>query len=262
MIKSIKLYFHFLTIHVEGMMQHKVSFFLTSLGQFLISFNVFLGVCFMMARFHQVEGFSYSQVLLCFSVSLMAFTLAETFFRGFDTFNTMIGNGEFDRILLRPHGTVFLVLCNKIELTRMGRLLQAVVMLWFGVQSSQVDWTLPRIFTVVLMILCGTMVFACIFTIYASICFFTLEGLEFMNVFTDGAREYGKYPVSIYGKTVLTLCTYLVPFALFQYYPFLYVIGRTQDVRYALMPLLALLFIIPSSLLWRFGLRHYQSTGS
>lgn len=262
MIKSIKLYFHFLTIHLESMMQHKVSFFLTSLGQFFISFNVFLGVYFMMARFHQVDGFSYSQVLLCFSVSLMAFTLAETFFRGFDTFNTMIGNGEFDRILLRPHGTVFLVLCNKIELTRMGRLLQAVVMLWFGVHNSQTDWTLSRIFTVMLMILCGTMVFACIFTIYASICFFTLEGLEFMNVFTDGAREYGKYPISIYGKTVLTICTYLVPFALFQYYPFLYVIGRTQDVRYALMPLLSLLFIIPSAILWRFGLRHYQSTGS
>lgn len=262
MIKSVKLYFHFLVIHVESMMQHKASFFLTTLGQFLISFNVFLGVYFMMARFHQVEGFSYSQVLLCFSVSLMAFTLAETFFRGFDTFHTMIGNGEFDRILLRPHGTVFLVLCNKIELTRMGRLLQAVVMLLFGIRRSQVDWTLFRMFTILLMILSGTLVFACIFIIYASICFFTLEGLEFMNIFTDGAREYGKYPVSIYGKTVLTICTYLIPFALFQYYPFLYVIGRTQDIRYALMPFLALLFFIPSFLLWKTGLRHYQSTGS
>ncbi len=62
--------------------------------------------------------------------------------------------------------------------------------------------------------------FAAIYLIFASICFFTLEGLEFMNVFTDGAREYGKYPIGIYGKTLLTICTYLVPFALFQYYPF------------------------------------------
>ncbi|MBT9779001.1 hypothetical protein GPL15_21215 [Clostridium sp. MCC353] len=262
MKRTVKLYFHFLTIHMESMMQHKMSFFLTSLGQFLISFNVFLGVYFMMARFHQVEGFSYSQVLLCFSVSLMAFTLAETFFRGFDTFNTMIANGEFDRILLRPHNTVFLVLCNKIELTRVGRLLQAVVMLWFGVVNSGVEWTVSRTLTVVLMIFSGTLIFACIFIIYASICFFTLEGLEFMNVFTDGAREYGKYPVSIYGKTVMTICTYLVPFALFQYYPFLYVIGRTQDIRYALLPFLALLFCLPTALFWRFGLRRYQSTGS
>ena len=103
------------------------------------------------------------------------------------------------------------------------------------------------------MILGGTLVFASIYIIFASICFFTLEGLEFMNVFTDGAREYGKYPVSIYGKTVLTICTFLVPFALFQYYPFLYL---------TLLPIPACLFLIPAACLWRFGLSHYQSTGS
>ena len=83
-----------------------------------------------------------------------------------------------------------------------------------------------------------------------------------MNVFTDGAREYGKYPVSIYGKTVLTICTFLVPFALFQYYPFLYLTGKTVRDWYALLPIPTCLFLIPAACLWRFGLSHYQSTGS
>ena len=46
------------------MMQHKASFFFTVLGQFLVSFNVFLGVTFMMERFHEVQGFTYPEVLL------------------------------------------------------------------------------------------------------------------------------------------------------------------------------------------------------
>lgn len=261
-MRLIRLYIHFLIIHLESMMQHKVSFFLTMLGQFLVSFNVFLGVYFMMSRFHQVEGYTYPQVLLCFSITLMSFTLAETFFRGFDTFSSIIGNGEFDRILLRPLSPVYQVLCSKIEFTRVGRLLQAAVMLIYAVPRSQIDWTLPKILTLVLMIGGGMVVFACIFLIYASICFFTLEGLEFMNVFTDGAREYGKYPIGIYGKTVLTICTYLVPFALFQYYPFLYLIEAVKSPLYAALPVLACLFLVPSLLLWRHGLRHYQSTGS
>lgn len=261
-MRFIRLYVHFFVIQLESMMQHKVSFFLTMLGQFLISFNVFLGVYFMMSRFHQVEGFTYPQVLLCFSITLAAFTLAETFFRGFDTFSSTISNGEFDRILLRPLGPVYQVLCSKIELTRIGRLLQAVVMLIYAIPRSQVDWTPLKILTLIAMIGAGTVVFACIFLIHASICFFTLEGLEFMNVFTDGAREYGKYPVSIYGKTVLNICTYLVPFALFQYYPFLYLIGSVNSPVYAAFPVLACLFLVPSSLLWKYGMRHYQSTGS
>nr|WP_314462494.1 ABC-2 family transporter protein [uncultured Clostridium sp.] len=258
----IRLYVNFFLMHLKSMMQHKVSFFMTLTGQFLISFNVFLGVYFMMTRFHQVKGFSYSEVLLCFSITLMAFTLAETIFRSLDTFETIIGNGEFDRILLRPKDSLFLVLCSKIDLTRFGRLLQAVVMLAYGVSSSSIAWTPLRCLLVVLMILGGICVFAAIYLIFACLCFFTLEGLEFMNVFTDGAREYGKYPIGIYGKNVLFICTCLVPFALFQYYPLLYLTGKSDNVWYSLLPLCCALFLIPAFLLWNFGLRHYQSTGS
>lgn len=261
-MNSFHLYKKFLLIHLKGMMQHKLSFFLTTLGQFLISFNVFLGVYFMMDRFHEVKGFTYGEVLLCFSITLMAFTLAETFFRSFDCFETIIGNGEFDRILLRPRSCVFLVLCSKIELTRIGRLLQAVIMLMYGLAHCEISWTLVRIGGIVLMIGCGTVVFAAIYILFASICFFTLEGLEFMNVFTDGAREYGKYPVGIYGKTLLTICTFLVPFALFQYYPFLYITGKSSRLWYLFLPPLSCLFLIPAILLWNFGLKRYQSTGS
>ncbi|HBG11345.1 MAG TPA: hypothetical protein DDX68_04745 [Clostridium sp.] len=261
-MNSTRLYEKYLLIHLKSMMQHKVSFLLTTIGQFLVSFYIFLGVRFMMDRFKEVKGFSYGEVLLCFSITLMAFTIAETIFRSLDTFETIIGNGEFDRILLRPRGSLFLVLCSKIELTRIGRLLQAVVMLIYGIYSSSIIWTPVRIMTVVLMIIGGVAVFAAIFLIFASICFFTLEGLEFMNIFTDGAREYGKYPIGIYGKTLLTICTYLVPFALFQYYPFLYLTGKTSDSWYSLLPLAACLFLIPAGLLWNFGLSRYQSTGS
>lgn len=261
-MNSLRLYTHFLGIQLKGMMQHKVSFFLSMLGQILVTFNAFLGIHFLMRRFQTVEGFTYSQVLLCFSVVLASHTLAEGFFRGFDTFSSIISNGEFDRILVRPRQTIFMVLCQKVELTRVARLLQSAVMLCVAIPGSGISWTFPRIMTLVLMIMGGTVVFASIYLIYAAFCFFTLEGLEFINILTNGAGEFGKYPIGIYGKTVLTICTYLVPFALFQYYPFLYLIGESNNGWYSVLPLAACLFMIPCLLLWRYGLRCYQSTGS
>ena len=83
-----------------------------------------------------------------------------------------------------------------------------------------------------------------------------------MNVFTDGGREFGSYPFSVYGDTVLKVLTYVVPLALFQYYPLLYLTGRSDSVLYYLAPLLSLLFLIPCALLWRLGVRHYKSIGS
>ena len=82
-----------------------------------------------------------------------------------------------------------------------------------------------------------------------------------MNIFTDGAREYGKYPVCIYGKRVLQLCTFVVPYALIQYYPLLNLLDRGKPF-YSLLPLAACLFPVPCLLLWKIGVRHYTSSGS
>lgn len=262
MRKKFRLYRHYVSIVVRGMMQYKTSFLLNSLGQFLVSFSVFLGIYFMFRRFHQVRGYSYSEVLLCYAIVLMEFSLAEMWARGFDMFSGMVRSGEFDRVLVRPQGEILQVLGSRFELTRLGRMSQAVVMLVYAFCTVEIHWTAGRVCTVLFMLVGGTAVFSGLFLIYAALCFFTLEGLEFMNVLTDGAREYGKYPLDVYGKRVLQFATVLVPYALIQYYPLQYILGRTANPIYIFLPLAAVLFPLPCYGLWRFGVRHYKSSGS
>lgn len=258
----MRLYFRFFGIHIKAAMQYKISFLLTMIGHFLFSFNVFLGMVFLFHRFHEVKGYRFNEVVLCYATVLMSYAFAEMFMRGFDMFATTISNSEFDRILLRPRSCILQVVSSKIEFTRIGRIVQAVVMFIYGIALSQVPWDIKKSITLLLMVLGGSVIFGCLFLLYASICFFTTEGLEFMNVLTDGAREYGKYPLDIYGKAVFRFCTYLVPYTLFQYYPFLYVTGRSDQQWYMILPVLSCLFILPCYLLWRIGIKHYKSIGS
>lgn len=258
----MKLYFRYMGILLKGQIQHKASFVMMTLGQFLVSFTTFLGVYFLMDRFHSVNGFSFSEVLLCFSVVLMAFSLAECFFRGFDRFPNLIRTGQLDRILVRPRNEMFQVLTSNLDISRLGRVFQAVLMLGYAIPASGIHWTADKILGLILMILGGIAVFTGLFILYAGISFFTLEGLEFMNIFTDGSREFGKYPLSIYGEGVLKLCTYVIPIALFQYYPLLYLIGRSENIGLIFLPLLGFLFTLPCYGFFRYGLRKYQSAGS
>lgn len=258
----MKLYFKYASIILRSQMQFKTSFVMSSVGQFLTAFSTFLGIYFMFSRFNSVNGFSFSEVLLCFAVIYTAFSLAECFVRGFDAFSTIISNGEFDRIMVRPRNEILQVLASRIEFTKIGRLIQAIAIFIYAIPTSGVAWSFDKIVTVVLMIIGGFFVFSGLFIIYASICFFTIEGLEFMNIFTDGGREFGTYPMSIYGEGILKFFTYIVPIALFQYYPLLYLIGRTDNVIYMLLPLAGILFLIPCLILWKFGVKHYKSTGS
>lgn len=259
---SVKIYLRYFSIHLKSVMQYKMSFLLTAIGQFLVSFNVFLGVYFMFMRFHSVKGFSYSEILLCFSIVLIEFSLAECFGRGFDTFSSTISNGEFDRIMVRPQNEILQVLGSKIEFTRFARMIQAIIMFIYGINNSNVVWNYKKVLTILFMIIGGTLTFTGIFIIYAALCFFTTEGLEFMNVLTDGVREYGKYPFSVYGKKVILFCTIVVPYALVQYYPLLYILDRNAKEWYMFLPLLACLFLIPCYFIWKVGIKHYKSTGS
>lgn len=258
----MNLYIKYFSMHLKSQMQYKLSFFLTALGQFLVSFTSLLGIWFMFIQFNEVEGFTFQQVLLCFATVLMSFSMAECFGRGFDIFPYMISNGEFDRALVRPRRLVFQVIASKIEFSRLGRLLQAIMVFIYAIPASGVVWTYDKVITLILMISCGSIIFFCLFLIYAAFSFFTIEGLEFMNVFTDGGREFGRYPFSVYGKHVLKFLTYIIPLALFQYYPFLYLLDMEKSILYMLIPLLGLLFIIPSYAFWNFGLSRYKSTGS
>ncbi|MBQ7337262.1 MAG: ABC-2 family transporter protein [Clostridia bacterium] len=258
----MKLYFKYIAMLFKSQMQYKASFVMTALGQFLVSFTVFLGVYFMYSRFHSVDGFDFSEILICFSVVLMAFSITECFFRGFDVFPRLIRGGDLDRILVRPCGVVFQVLTSNMEFSRIGRLLQAVLMLFVAIPQSGIVWTWDKVLTLILMLIGGVAVFSALFILYAGISFFTIEGLEFMNIFTDGSREFGKYPLSIYGEGVLKFFTYIIPIALFQYYPLLYLIGRSDRIVLSLLPLLGFVFLIPCYAFFRFGLLKYQSTGS
>lgn len=256
------LYRRYLGMLLKSQLQYKASFIMTTIGQFLVSFTTFLGIYFLFSRFQQVDGYTFPQILLCFSTVLMSYSFTECFARGFDVFPRLIRTGELDRILVRPRSVVFQVLTSTMDFSRFGRFFQAVLVMVYAIPASGVVWTGDKIITLLMMFLGGCGVFSGLFVLYAGISFFTIDGLEFMNIFTDGSREFGKYPLSIYGEGVLKLLTYVIPIALFQYYPFLYLIGRTNNRLMMILPLVGFLFVIPCYGFFRLGLSKYQSTGS
>jgi len=249
-------------MHLKSQMQYKVSFVFTVLGQFLVSFGVFASLAFLFMRFDEVEGFTYREVLIGFAVMILSFSLAEMLGRGFDLFPRLLGNGTFDRALVRPRNIIFQVLASTVDFTRLGRVFMAVIVFVYVIPGGDILWTWDKILTLVLMIVCGTLLFFGLFVVYAAFSFFTIEGLEFMNIFTDGAREHGRLPFSVYGENVLRFLTFVIPLALVQYYPLLYLLGREESFLYALAPVFSLLFLIPCYVFFRFGLSRYKSTGS
>ncbi|MCL2815316.1 MAG: ABC-2 family transporter protein [Oscillospiraceae bacterium] len=258
----MRLYMKYFAINLKSQMQYKTAFAITVFGRIVLSFATVAGVWFMFLRFNEVEGFTLAQVLLCTAVTMMAYSMTEVFARGFDIFPRLLGNGEFDRCLVRPRNVIFQVVASHMEFGRLGILVQAIAVLCYAIPNSGIVWAWDKTLTLVLMIACGSAVFLGLYIIHAAFAFFTTEALEFMNILTHGGREFGRYPYSVYGKGILKFLTYIVPLALIQYYPLLYLLDMEQSAFYMFAPLLGLLFLIPGYAFFRLGLRRYKSTGS
>lgn len=260
----MRLFGKYIQILFKSQTQYLTSFWLLALGQFVLPFSVFAGLYFMFERFGQIAGWHFHEVALCFSIIHMSFAISECFARGFDTFSTLVVNGDFDRILVRPRSTVLQVLGSKFEFSRVGRLLQSVIILAWAISSLTMEWTLLKAITLFFMIASGVFVFSGIFILAATMCFWTVQGLEVANIFTDGGREMAQYPLNIYQKWVTRFFTFVIPFGCVNYLPLLYLLDRNSgnDLLYMLSPIAGIVFIIPCLLVWQFGVRHYRSTGS
>ena len=260
----MSLYLKYLLIALKSQMQYRTSFWLLAAGQFFIPFSVFASLYFLFERFGQLKGWGFYEVALCYGVTHLAFSLSEFFARGFDAFSSLVVNGEFDRILVRPRGTVIQVLGSKFDFSRFGRLLQGAAVLAVAVSGLSVQWTAAKVVTLLLMIISGTVIFTGIFILAATLCFWTIQGLEVANIFTDGGRETAQYPLNIYRSWVIKFFTYVIPFGTVNYLPLMHLLGKTESGGwfYMLMPLAGCLFIVPCLIVWRIGVRHYRSTGS
>ena len=257
----MRLYWKFAAIHLKSSMAYPAAFAVMVMGRLLLTVNGMLGIFFLLDRFGSIGGYELPEILLGYGVVLTASGLAECFGRGFDAFGKIVRQGMLDRLLVRPRGMVFQIICQDMRIAMFSSILMGVGMIAYGAAAMEIQWTFGKLLVLLLMVLSGGLIFFGMFLLYATLCFFTLEGLEVMNILTDGIREFSRYPFAVYGKGVLWFLTCVVPMALVQYWPMQYLMNR-GPAWYGCLPVVALLFLLPCGLLWKFGLRHYCSSGS
>lgn len=262
-IKEIlKLYFKYASVCTQSVMEYKLSFLLMVIARFMIAFCELIAIQFLFSGFTQIKGYTYGDVLLCFSVIQMSFTFAELFGSGFKSFSGMVRSGEFDRMMLRPCSLILQIMGNSFAVGRIGPLFTAIVTLVLGIRHSQITWSIMTVWTMATMIIGGMLLFIGLFMLGASFCFFSIQDTALINVLTYGAKSHGKYPIDIYGKGILRFCTYVIPYTLIQYYPLQFLLGKTRNWHLAFCPLGIVVFLLICYFIWRFGVKHYKSCGS
>lgn len=251
-----------LKLNIKQKIEYKASFIINSINQFFVFFTYYFVIIALFSRFNNIRGFSVYEILLCFGIIHFGYATCEALFRGIDRFEDLIIRGDLDRFLVRPRGILFQAMCFDIDLIKSFKALQSIIVIIIAIVKLNISWNIFKVITLILMLISSVTIFYGIFVLTASYCFITVQGLEVKNLFTDGGKYLAEYPIKIYSKSIIIFFTFVIPYGFINYYPLLYVIGRTNNIIYMFSPLVVVIFLIPCLLAFKIGLKHYSSTGS
>lgn len=258
----MKLYFKTVLMNIKSQLEYKKAFIISTFGSFLITFLLIIAVYFLFLNFNQVGDWTFYEVAFLFGLSYFNFSLAEMFLRGLDHFDETIRNGEFDRLMIRPQNLLIQSICMEFDLSKIGRIVQTLIVLVISISKINIDWTIYKILVFILMNIGCFIIFFAIFILKATFCFWTINGLEFMNILSEGGKKVAQYPINIYEKWFRLFFTYIVPFGIVNYFPVMYLFGKSNNLYFGIMPIGTIVFFVTCIFIWEIGVKHYESTGS
>ena len=258
----MKLIKNYLSLHLKIALEYKSSFILTVISQVLAMFAELFAVIALFSKFKLLDIYNTYELLLGFSTLWLSYSLAEMFGRGFDNFYKIIVNGDFDILVIRPRSLFIQIFGCDICYEKLGRVVFSLIMFIYSAVKVINSFSILKVLLLLLMVLGCIVIILSILIIGASFCFVTIQGLEAVNIFTNGTRQLAQYPLGIYKKPVRIFFSTIIPVGLVNYYPLNYLTDKSSSIIYLLLPILTIILFLISIKVFKIGTKKDCSTGS
>jgi ABC-2 type transport system permease protein len=261
------LYRRLIGARMRAQLEYRASFVVNLVSTMFITAADFLVIAVLFEHLPLLAGWSLAEVGFLYGVSGIGFALADGVIGHIEQTSELIRSGQFDVVLLRPAGTLFQVIASDIALRKLGRVLQAAVVLVVALAALDIHWDIGRVLMTGTIAISGGAIFAAVFIVGACVTFWFVGSSEFANAFTYGGQSMTAYPLNVFGPWLRRALAYVIPLAFVAYLPGLYVLDKPDPLalptvfRY-LSPLVAIGTLLVARAIWHYAVRHYRSTGS
>ena len=266
---SLILYRRLIGVQLRSQMMYRTSFLMELFGVALMTALEYASLALVFTKFENLGGWSLGQVAFLYGLAEFSFGIMDLIFSGFDpdNFGIQIRRGAFDQLLLRPVNITLQVMGSEFALRRFGKIFIGLVIFLLALQLNPVTWTPSKVILTILVVVSQVCFFGGLFVTGSTITFWTIESIEVVNIFTYGGSYMIAHPMHIYPDALRRFFTFIIPAAFLNYYPALYILeipdpfGLPAFAAF-LAPIAGLILLALAVAFWRFGINHYQSTGT
>lgn len=258
-----RLYARYMAQHLKGLMSYRVDFWFGLLS-FLL--NQGLGILFIGLVFSSIptlQGWTFYEVLFIYGFAQIPRGLDHIFFDNLWILAwRIVARGDFDRYLLRPVSPLFQLIAERFQPDGFGELLTGLVAVGIALGGLHLSLSPLDLLLGCLAVVGGVFVYGGIKLAFASIAFWTKFSQSWLFA-AYRVADFAMYPITIYGKGLRFVLTFVLPFAFTSYFPAAALLGKE-----------GLLFGTGSAviagaactsvgyLVWRLGLRAYEGAGN
>lgn len=265
--EELKICRRLLGAKIHGQLQYRTSFLLQVLGNLLIHAAELIALMALFGTFGQLGDWRAGEVAFLYAVTYVSFAIGQIAATGFHQFSRMIVRGEFDRVLTRPVNPFLQILASDLNLRHLGGMLQGFVAFGIAVSLVEIHWTLGKIIYVPVFVVSAGALYLLLFTLEATLCFWTTESNEAVNAVTYGGRTLAVYPLNIYDVWLRRFFLFVVPLGFVIFLPATYVLGKPLPFGFPewtrfIAPAVTVVFGVVAARLWLLGISRYRSTGS
>lgn len=172
-----------------------------------------------------------------------------------------IQDGTFDTVLLTPVHTLFQASVRRID---PGDTLALIPFVGFWIWMAQMvgdQLTIMHVLTYMCFVVLAIILTYAITLCFGALAFWTVRG-EGVGRMVDSVTTASVYPLDIYPQPFRTLFVTIIPIALFAVIPTQALFG-TLSFTYALLSItITILFLSIGVVLWKHGVRRYNSVSS
>lgn len=266
MAELASIYVRLVGSRVRSQLQYRVSAALQIVGTMFVALLDLVIVVVVFDKVPALDGWTLGEVALLYGIASLSFAFTDLVVGHLDRLPQMIREGSFDQVLVRPLPSLLQVVASDFALRRLGKAAQGLGVLVWALTVVDVDWTAGRVAMIPLAIVSGSVIYAGVWVALATIAFWIVDAIEFVNAFTYGGNFLSQYPVTIFGRWLRGLVIFVIPLAFVAYFPALYVLDKTDGLglpdwlRFA-SPLVAVVVALVARLVWENAVRRYRSAG-
>lgn len=262
---TASLFLHFVRLRFRERLEYRGAFLLGLLAQalgYIADFTVFW---ILVHRFGALGGWTWSEIALLYSLNLMSYAIGAAFtFSPMTELETMVRQGTFDGVLVRPLNPYLSLTAEKFNVGYLGHLLLAGSILTWALRQVDVAWTLGNILFLLAGLIGASLIQAGILTLLGGWSFiFVTSG--FLFGIAGSLRTFVLYPITIYHVIVQIVLTVAFPIAFVNFYPASILVGKHSEIFPAwtgwLTPLVGFVIFALAYRTWMGAVNRYQGAG-